>query len=121
MSWENILKRPMPIDTRSNRDEQHRQAIIQFEANTIEPALTKLISNNRSLENSAIFIEVAKDKTEDEAIGRTYRIGKTNAANLGGNPEFILSVIRDLYVEEGYQVGTPLSNNTETFIKIEQP
>ena len=121
MSWENILKRPMPIDTRSNRDEQHKQAIIQYEKNTIEPALTQMVANNVSLENMPFFIEVAKDKSEDEMTRSAYRIGKNTAANLGGNPEFILKVIRDLYTAEGYKVGAIATNDREIFIEISQP
>ena len=110
----------MPIDTRSNRDERHRQAIIQYEKNTIEPALVKLISNNPSLENTSLYIEVSKEESEDKFTKNSYSIGRTNAANLGGNPKFILSVIKALYEEEGYEVGGVLSNNTEFFIEVKQ-
>ena len=34
---------PMPLDTRANRDEEHKQAIIQYEKSVIEPKLVETI------------------------------------------------------------------------------
>ena len=42
---------PVPIGTRENRDEEHKQAIIEFEKTVIEPALTKLIQSRPAEEN----------------------------------------------------------------------
>ena len=46
MTWKDILKAPMPVGTRQNRDENFKQKIIDYEQKIIEPALTEFFSFN---------------------------------------------------------------------------
>ena len=111
MEWRNILKAPMPLDTRDNRDEQFKQAIIDYEKNIIEPKLTEHFSSNEAAENKDFSIIIAsKDSAPTEfkidhgyeAEGPAFIIGGVDSKKLGGNSSFIKATISKLYTDEGW-------------------
>lgn len=118
MNWKNILKMPMPINTRGDRDEQYRQKIIDYEKNTIEPALTEYYSQNTAAENKPFNIYFNLNSRDlpfnpNSPDGLEYGIGQRNASILGGNRLFILGVIKDLYEKEGYKVSLDETGSNE--------
>ena len=123
MTWENILKRPMPIDTRSNRDEQHRQAIIDYEKRVIEPAFTEYTQGRAAGEKSPLKIHLVTDINRKDGIdfSGTFIIGRVTQKNLGSNSQFIANVIAELYKKEGYQVKGPEKYSDGTYLTITQP
>jgi len=56
MSWENILKRPLPINARSDRDNQYREKIIAYEERRIEPTFENIIQNLPAGESRSLTI-----------------------------------------------------------------
>ena len=123
MSWEDILKAPMPIDTRSNRDEQHRQAIIDYEKTVIEPAFTEYTQGQMAGENSLLKIHLVTDRTIKDGIDfkGSFKIGRETQQKLGNNSQFIANVIAELYRKEGYQVKGPEKYSDGTYLTITQP
>jgi len=116
MSWENILKRPMPIDTASNRDEQYRQKIIQFEKDEIEPTLTQHLSSLPASSKPELTIMAGGYIDGMSSLyTNVYTISDDTIKNtLGGNPNFILDVIEELYKNEGYTTGRPNKHGSPT-------
>ena len=113
MSWENILKRPMNPNLRSERDNQYRQAIIDYDRDVITPSYEKAIQSQPALENEKLTIYF-DDKPEDEPVlYRNYGIGNNALRKLGGNKNFIISVLSQLYREAGYD--TTVSGQTLIF------
>tara|TARA_R110000744_G_scaffold60119_1_gene124747 strand:+ start:20425 stop:20784 length:360 start_codon:yes stop_codon:yes gene_type:complete len=118
MEWKNILKAPMPLDTRSNRDEDYKQTIIDYEKNVIEPALTTYFSTNAALENRIFGIKIYGDETElrNQSGEQFFYIGSEDVQKLGNNNKYILNVIGELYTQEGYTV----QNNGDDKLRILQ-
>ena len=104
MSWKNIIKAPVPFDTASNRDENFRQKIIQYEEKVITPSLTDVIQGlaaEQKPEMKIGFIRGTEDRPA-EYNDPKFRIGEQNLMKLGNNKNFILRVIEEEYKKEGY-------------------
>ena len=116
MIWKDILKAPMPIDTRGNRDEQYRQKVVEYEKSRIEPALKEYYSNNKASENSPFSIFIGSQGVSEsgfhifDTVGPAYRISRNDLDSMGGNKQFVIGVIKDLYEKEGYQVDMKPNN-----------
>ena len=127
MKWKTILKAPMPLDSREKRNEDYKQAIIAYEKDTIEPKLTEYIRSQPALESAPILIGFAKDSSDHEKIGNTtnnslyFLIDLPSVTELGGNMEYIVNTIGELYDTEGYKVGNNVTFNSMPAVKIEQP
>ena len=107
MNWKKILKMPMPLNSRENRDKQFRQKIIDYEKDKIEPALTEYYSNNRAAENRPFKISFGAGKSgfyDFGSNGMEYTINPIDEGILGRNKLFILEVIKEIYEKEGYGV-----------------
>jgi hypothetical protein len=120
MKWKKILKAPVPLDTAKNRDTKIQQNIVNYEKQTIEPALTKLINEqgvgeskeftinftigpqdtsgyvNRNEYNSAANANMSKGSAY-------YYIGTNSLKALGGNTEYIMKTLRGIYKNAGYR------------------
>ena len=121
MSWENILKRPLPINARSDRDNQYREKIIAYEETRIEPTFENIIQNLPAGESRSLTIFTPFNQPEDKVKNRTYEIG-TNAVNaLGQDRRFILNVIKEIYTKEGYTVEGPTQYESGYGLEIHQP
>ena len=121
MTWKEVLKMPMPMNVGQQRDERDRQSIIDYEKNTIEPTLTQHFKKQPSGTELKFTIRVYDTNayTSDKFVaGRIpiYNVGLATTRKLGGNAEFVLKVIAELYEKEGYQVKRTGQNE----IKIEQ-
>ena len=119
MSWKHIIKAPMPLDTRSNRDEDYKQTIIDYEKNVIEPAFTTHFSTkSAALENRIFGIKIYGDKTalRNQSGEMFFYIGSEDVLKLGDNNKYILNVIGELYTQEGYTV----QNNGDDKLRIIQ-
>ena len=104
MSWKNIIKAPVPFDTASNRDENFRQKIIEYEEKVITPSLTDLIQGLAVglKPNMTIgFARGSEDKPAQFNVPK-FEIGESNLMKLGNNKNFILRVIEEEYKKEGY-------------------
>jgi hypothetical protein len=105
MTWKNIIKAPVPFDTTSNRDENFRQKIIEYEEKVITPSLTALIqglaAGQRHPEMTIGFARGSEDKPAQFNIPK-FEIGESNLMKLGNNKNFILRVIEEEYKKEGY-------------------
>ena len=105
MSWENILKRPMNPNLRSERDNQYKEAIIAYDRDVITPSFEEAMRKQPALENEKLGIFFLRDDTKDKpVVTKYYGIGKTAVRNLGGNKQFILKVLSELYKNAGYNV-----------------
>jgi len=98
-----IKKMPVPMDTATNRDEEFKQKIIDYEKNTIEPALTKLIQDANAGARIPIVIKFGDTAWaniyQNNAV---YRIADDEVPALGGNRRLILEIIGKQYQQEGY-------------------
>ena len=114
MDWKKILKMPVPIGTRENRDEAHKQAIIEFEKTVIEPELTKKIQSMPSEENRTMLIGFNKDIDDKSGFSDRgnvyYAIGSNERKRLGDNMDYIIKVIGEIYQSEGYSVESGSTN-----------
>lgn len=107
MSWENILKRPMNPNLRSERDKQYKQAIIAYDRDVLTPAFEKEIASQPGLENERLEIRISDSDSVDKndiAMFSNYKIGTATVRKLGNNPEFILDTLEELYTQAGYKV-----------------
>ena len=99
---------PVPIGTRENRDEEHKQAIIEFEKTVIEPVLTQLIQSEPSEEEKPMIIGfhtgLKDDKSHIASSSIYYYIGDDATEKLGNNRDYIVKVIGEIYQSEGYKV-----------------
>ena len=104
MSWKNIIKAPVPFDTASNRDENFRQKIIQYEEKVITPSLTDLIQGLAVGLKPKMTIGFARGSEDKPAQFNvpSFEIGESNLMKLGNNKNFILRVIEEEYKKEGY-------------------
>ena len=126
MSWKDTLRKmPMPLDTRDNRDEEYKQAIIDYEKSVIEPKLTEYVRSKPAAENKSITIGF-NAKSPTDKVGKTsegdlyYTIGTDAYRKLGNNKNVILNIIGIVYREEGYTTdGTRF--NGDLSIQINQP
>ncbi len=115
----------MPLDTRVNRDEEYKQAIIEYEKSVIEPKLTAHIRSRPATERRSIFIGFNDDG--GDKVGRNkngynyYTIGTDVIEKLGNNRQYILKVIGDLYKAEGYTVDDTYTFNKHSAILLKQP
>ena len=112
MSWENILKRPMGINVRSDRDNQFRQAIIRYDKEVITPAIEQVIQRQSAGENAELQIYF-RQYSADSANSSGFGIGTNAVGKLGGNEQFILTVLDELYKGEGY--NTQIKGDRLTF------
>jgi len=119
MEWKKILKMPVPIGTRENRDEDYRQAIIQYEKEVIAPALSKWVQGAEADENKGLIIRFGRAFNEDSSSGYLYEIGRDNINKFGGNYVFILQVIKEVYEQEGYQAEL-LGQHGQSSLTIKQ-
>ena len=127
--WKDILKSrlekmPMPLDTRVNRDEEYKQAIIEYEKSVIEPKLTAHIRSRPATEGRSIFIGFNQNNVDDVGTNRNnynyYTIGTDAIEKLGNNRQYILKVIGDLYKAEGYTVDNTYTFNNMVAIMIKE-
>jgi hypothetical protein len=98
-----VLKAPVPLDTRASRDEDYRQKIIQFEKEVIEPTLTAWINSGQASESKDVKIDFfgQESKMTGGANGE-FSIGSNDRATLGANLNFILTVLKEIYEQEGW-------------------
>jgi muramoyltetrapeptide carboxypeptidase LdcA involved in peptidoglycan recycling len=111
MTWKDILKMPMPTNVGQQRDERYRQRIIDYEEMTIEPKLTEFFERQPSETEQKFAIKVIGGDVgsvdrwfPNEKPVPLYVVGTETTKTLGGNAEFVLKVIGELYDKEGYQV-----------------
>ena len=105
MTWEKILKRPMNPNLRSERDNQFKQAIIDYDRDVITPSFEQAMRKQPALENEELAIFFRRDYTGDKPVtSKYYGIGKSALRKLGGNKQFILNVLSELYKNSGYNV-----------------
>ncbi len=108
--WKDTLRKmPMPMNVATGRDEDYKQKIIAYEKKQIEPAFTKYTQG--LVANAKLFLAVEKfrgsstdfrtEKMSGEAVG-IYRMGTDVTNALGGDFNFILNTIKELYDKEGY-------------------
>ena len=121
MNWKDILKMPMPVGTRQQRDENFKQQIIDYEKRIIEPALTEFFSSNEAT-NFDKFSIVAASGSKDSgksglkmnhgynAAKPAFVIGEEDVERLGNNHKFIIDTISNLYSQEGYNVQRDYNN-----------
>ena len=125
MNWKDILKMPMPLDTRATRDEEHKQAITEYEKSVIEPKLVEHVRSQPSTEEKSITMSFHNKSTDE--IGRTnkggiyYVIGADAVEKLGKNKNYILKVIGDLYQAEGYDIDRNSRFDGEVALEFRQP
>ena len=124
--WKDTLRKmPMPLDTRSTRDEEYKQAITEYEKSVIEPKLVEFVRSKPAVEGKTITISF-HGKGADE-VGPTkngglyYAIGSPAYVKLGKNMKYILKIIGDLYRAEGYNVKEGGRFGGEVAIDIIQP
>ena len=120
MTWKKILKAPVPLDTARSRDTRLQQKIIDYEKQTIEPALTKLINEQKvgssksfTINFTPTFNDVSGYVTRNEYNARSnanmmegsayYDIGATALENLGGDTEYIMKTLMGVYRNAGYR------------------
>ena len=116
----------MPLDTRANRDEEHKQAIIQYEKSVIEPKLVETVRSEKATEGKKITISFTSDQTDKVGVtnkgGLYYAIGmEALIDDLGRNMTYILKIIGDLYKGEGYDVSFGGKLDGYEAIEISQP
>ena len=122
MSWKNTLRKmPMPQSVATDRDENYKRKIIDFEEKQIEPAFTKYTQGLGA--NKRILLRVRMAYTPDsefdvtqvsgQSMG-TYSIGSDDAKKLGGDKSLILDTIKELYDKEGYMTQKEID---ELYIK----
>jgi len=130
MNWKNTLRKmPMPLDTRGTRDEEYKQAIIQYEKTVIEPKLVEFVRSKPATEGKEITIgfhsksddTIGVDDTGQTNDGLYYGIGGNALIKLGKNRKYILQIIGDLYRAEGYVVKDGGFFDGEPSIDIQQP
>jgi len=121
MNWENILKRPMPLDTDTQRDTDYRQEIVSFEKTHIEPKAEAYVRGLPAGTPVSIFISV--DPNAESSRGTSYdkkpmqtkknkdglsfgyfNIGAEGVKRLGQDRDFIKNTIADIYRQEGFKV-----------------
>lgn len=112
--WRNIIKAPMPLNVRDDRDAEHKKRIIQFEKDKIEPFFTNYAMNSKSAENERLYVSFNSGQQRHPS---TFVITNEQKKMLGGNEEFILKVIGEIYKNEGYSVSM---NQSKTELKISQ-
>jgi len=116
---------PMPLDTRAKRDEEYKQAIIQYEKSVIEPKLVETVRSEKATEGKRITISFGSDQTDKVGVtkkgGLFYAIGYEALKKLGNNREYILKIIGDLYRGEGYDVSSGGKFDGYEAIDIYQP
>ena len=126
-NWKNILKMPVPIDSRSNRDEDYKQAIIQYEQSVIEPKLTSEIQRKSSEENLRLIISQTERGEGADKIssangpgGIVYLIGYEARAKLGSNQEYINRIIGEVYTAEGWTVEVSTFNGHPSIVMSQE-
>lgn len=115
MDWKDVLKMPMPMNVGQQRDERDRQSIVDYEKNTIEPKLTEHFNKQPSGTELNFNIQVYNTNVypNDKFVATkppTYVVGLATVRKLGGNAEFVLKVIAELYEKEGYEVKRTSKN-----------
>ena len=115
----------MPLASREKRNEDYKQAIIAYEKNTIEPKLTEYIQAKPALESRPIYIGFDRDAAEHEKVGMAggdvyFVMHLPSVPELGGNMQYIVDTIGELYTNEGYNVGGNSFSKLPA-IKITQP
>jgi len=116
MSWENILKMPVSFDAEQQRDADYKQKIIDYEKQKIEPAFNKYIqsrtANSRFKELGIMLVDKPIDYDSGDvsqaATQFAYYIGNNSVDELGGNREFILNTLAEIYKQEGWDVEVNL-------------
>lgn len=106
MKWESILKMPMALNTDVERDEQYKQKIIDFERTKIEPAFTEYYQKATAGYSPVFYIafEYSADQglQYDRGKGAVFYNLYDNITELGGNTDFILKTIGEIYGQEGW-------------------
>ena len=126
MSWKNTLRKmPMPLNTRATRDEEYKQAIIQYEKSVIEPKLVEFVRSKPATEGKQMTITFTgqpnDEMGETNMDGWYYAIGMDAYEKLGKKQDYILQIIGDLYRAEGYDVKKGRRFNGNQAIDIDQP
>tara|TARA_R110000737_G_scaffold256364_1_gene265213 strand:- start:105 stop:488 length:384 start_codon:yes stop_codon:yes gene_type:complete len=103
MNWKAILKMPVPLDTDTNRDTDYTAAITQYEKDIIEPVLTQYVNSQPAEAPVQFYINYSVD-IKDRMHNNIYVMGTEGVEKMGGNIEFIVNVIADIYRKEGYTV-----------------
>jgi len=119
VNWETVLKRPMPLDTDTKRDDYYRDAIINFEKKIIEPRAINYVNSLPAGTPVEIVIrvdanitrktdlagEMKRNQNEDGSQYGAYSInGDIIRERLGGNGELVKNIIADIYRKEGFKV-----------------
>lgn len=102
MTWKNILKAPLPIDARANRDANYKTKIIQYEENVIQPAFENYVAGKQAGEKYVLRVHVSRTEPADGMKNQTFIIGTESGKELGNNEKFILETIKEVYDKEGY-------------------
>ena len=103
MTWEDILKMPVPIDTGAKRDEEYKQKIIQWEKTVVEPELTQWHSDDTVQTGfNVVFKHGSNDFFDTSGV---YYIGSQTIKDLGGRFTYILEVLEEIYSQEGYKTS----------------
>jgi hypothetical protein len=108
MNWKDILKMPMPLGTRAARDEDHKQAITEYEKSVIEPKLVTLVQSQPALEGKETYIGFRNEPSDKTGLSNNnspfYLIGTDGRDKLGQNISYILQIISDIYRAEGWTI-----------------
>jgi hypothetical protein len=107
---EKVLKRPVPIDTPQQRDENFKEKIIDYEKKEIEPELIRYIQSQSADAQVNIGIDFTTDHNDwtssedykDKEWEYVYHIGTISKELLGQNEIFILNTLAEIYKEEGW-------------------
>ena len=104
MKWKKILKMPVPFDTDTQRDEDYKQDIIQYEKTVIEPELTQWVQSGKALKGVQVTFRYDDSDTKNKFFDASgdYFFGATAVKELGGNFPYILQVLDEIYAQEGY-------------------
>ena len=115
----------MPLNTRANRDEEFKQAIIQYEKTVIEPKLVEFVRSKPAAEGKTITIGFHAEPNDGVGGSTTgglyYAMGTSALDKLGRNRNYILKIIGDLYRAEGYDVREGGRFGGKVSIDIKQP
>ena len=115
----------MPLDTRATRDEEHKQAITEYESSVIEPKLVEFVRSQAAMEGKEITFSFESYGEDDMGLtgegGIFYTIGHNALSRLGNNKSYILKVIGDLYNAEGYKIETGFKFGGHPAIQVIQP
>tara|TARA_R100000231_G_scaffold37181_6_gene32655 strand:+ start:13120 stop:13503 length:384 start_codon:yes stop_codon:yes gene_type:complete len=122
MNWKDVLKAPLPTNVGQQRDKRHRQSIVDYEKDIIEPKLTNYFDKQPSGTELRFNIKVHDTNVypNDRFVTTnppTYNVGLSTVLKLGDNAEFILKVIAEIYEKEGYQVKRTSRNEINIEVK----